>query len=78
MPFDIYNMLYLNRNPDKHSVIREKIFRNHNLHEVNFVPTLLPIVFSWLGHPDIDQKLGLSQLFGILRAVPHMIVKKVD
>jgi hypothetical protein len=77
MPIDIYSMLYLNKNSNKHSVIREKILRNHNLHHVNFVPTSLPEVFSWLGHPDADQKLGLSQLFGILRAAPHLI-KKVE
>jgi hypothetical protein len=78
VPLDIYCILHMNQNKNKHAVIWTKILRNHNLNEVNFVPTSLPIVFAWLGGAHVDQKLGLSQLFRILRTVPHMIRTKVD
>jgi hypothetical protein len=77
VPFDIYGVLFMNRNSNKHAVIREKLLRNHNLDQVNFVPSSLPIVFSWLGDASVDQRLGLSQLFRILRTFPDIIRNKV-
>jgi hypothetical protein len=68
----------MNRNTNKLAVIREKILRHHKLDKVNFVPTSLPTVFAWLGSAEVDQTLCLSQMYGILRARPHMIRKKVD
>ena len=60
-------------------MIRKKLLRNHNLDQVNFAPTSLPIVFSWLGNlNDDDEKLGLSQLFGILRSSPCIMMRKFD
>jgi hypothetical protein len=78
VPIPIHSILCMNRNGNKHAVIREKILRNHNLDQVNFVPASLPIVFAWLGDANIDHTLGLSQLFLILRAVPHMVRKEDD
>jgi hypothetical protein len=78
VPIDVCIILHMNRNTNKHAVIREKVLRNHGLDQVNFVPTSLPDVFSWLGSAEVDQTLGLSQLYRILRTVPHMIRKNVD
>jgi hypothetical protein len=77
VPINIYSILFMNRNMNKHAVIREKLLRNHNLDQINFVPTSLPIVFSWLGDAGVDQRLGLSQLFRMLRAMPYIIRDKV-
>jgi hypothetical protein len=73
----IYSMLYMNRNKNKQAVIRQKILRNHDLYQVNFVPASLPVVFSWLGDANVCHTLGLSQMFQILRAVPHILGHKV-
>jgi hypothetical protein len=75
-PVDIFSILHMNRNTNKHAVICEKILRNHKIDQVNFVSSSLPIVFSWLGATDVDQKLDLSQLYGLLRTMPHLIQKK--
>jgi hypothetical protein len=75
-PIDIISILHMNRNTNKRDVIREKILRNHQLDQVNFVPASLPKVFSWLGAADVDQKLSLSQFYGILRTMPHLIQKQ--
>lgn len=76
-PMAIYSMLYMNRNKNKQAVIRQKILRNHDLYQVNFVPASLPVVFSWLGDANVCHTLGLSQMFQILRAVPHILGHKV-
>jgi hypothetical protein len=68
----------MNRNTNKCSLIQEKILWSHKLDQVNFAPTSLPAVFSWLGDTDVDRTLGLSQLFGMLHIMPHMIKHRVD
>jgi hypothetical protein len=73
VPIDIFSILHMNRNKNKHAVIREKILRNHKLDLVKFVHTSLPIAFAWLGD---EGDVGLSQLYGILRSIPHLIQNK--
>jgi hypothetical protein len=78
VPIDIYSILHMNRNRNKQAVIREKLIRNHNLDQVNFATSSLPVVFCWLGDAGVDQMLGLSQLFRILRTMPFIIGDKAD
>lgn len=67
-------MLYLNKNPDKQAVAREKVLRYHDLSKVNFVPSSLSVALSWVENTKSEKRL--SQIFGILRRVPHMIREK--
>jgi hypothetical protein len=78
VPIAINNILHMNRNGNKRAVIREKILKNHNLDQVNFVRASLPVVFCWPGDVHVEHTLGLSQLVRILCTVPHMIRHKVD
>eukprot|EP00956_Cyclotella_meneghiniana_P001006 scaffold1181_cov67-Cyclotella_meneghiniana.AAC.10 len=71
IPVEVYSMLRLNRNTNKHAVAREKILLYHSLARVNFVPTSLPIALAWVDKSNSCRKL--SQMYNILRKVPDMI-----
>lgn len=73
VPINIYSLLHSNKNTDKLAVARKKIHQSHSLENVEFAATSLPNVFSSIG--NTDSKLSLSQLYGILRRVPHIIPK---
>eukprot|EP00956_Cyclotella_meneghiniana_P033300 scaffold94953_cov58-Cyclotella_meneghiniana.AAC.2 len=73
VPINIYSLLHSNQNTDKLAVARKKILQSHSLENVEFAATSLPNVFSSIG--NTDSKLSLSQLYGILRRVPHIIPK---
>jgi hypothetical protein len=68
MPIELYSLFYLNTNPNKHAVARQKIIRNHVFDNVDFVPSSLPTVLAWVGNEGTQ-----SQLYGIVRNVPNEV-----
>ena len=44
IPLDIYSLLYLNRNENKHVVARKKVLDNHSVDHLDYVTTSLPIL----------------------------------
>jgi hypothetical protein len=73
MPMEIYSLLHLNTNPNKHAVARQKIIRYHTFNNVDFVPSSLPTVLAWVGNEGT-----LSQLYGIVRNAPNEIRKNLN
>jgi hypothetical protein len=47
---ELCSLMHLNRETDKLVVAREKILRNHNLDDVHFVSSSIPLVLSALGN----------------------------
>jgi hypothetical protein len=72
LPVQLYSMLHLNKIRNKNSVAREKVLQHHDIEDVNFEPSVLPLVLSCVANTGSPR---LSQLFGILRRVPHVIQK---
>jgi hypothetical protein len=72
LPVELYSMLHLNKIGNKYSVARDKVLRHHDIEHLNFEPSVLPLVLSCVADAGSPR---LSQLFGILRRVPHVIQK---
>ena len=74
VPIELYSLLHMNQNTDKCAVARKKILQTHSLVNIEFETSSLPNVISCVG--DTDSLLSLSQLYGVLRKVPHLVGKK--
>jgi hypothetical protein len=68
--------MHLNRETNKLVVAREKILRNHNLDDVDFVPSSIPLVLSVLG--NTNSACGLLRLYEFLRAKPEIARSQND
>lgn len=73
IPIDLYSLLHANQNTDKLAVARQKILQNYSFENIEFVASSLPKVMSCVG--NTDSQMNLSQLYGILRRVPHLVQK---
>eukprot|EP00956_Cyclotella_meneghiniana_P023077 scaffold44423_cov48-Cyclotella_meneghiniana.AAC.3 len=71
IPINLYSLVHANQNTDKLAVARQKILQNYSLENIEFVASSLPKVMSCVG--NMDSQLNLSQLYGILCRVPHLV-----
>jgi hypothetical protein len=79
MPFDLYSLLHLNRNPNKAAVARRKVINVRfseapsamKLVDLNLELSVLPQFLSWIGKEKERQDLSL--IFGFMVRTPALL-----
>lgn len=75
-PAWLRSMLQMNKGTNKHWVARQKIIQTHTFQYVDFEPSSLPLVLSWVGNATSNEHMRLAQVYSIVRKATCLVGKE--
>jgi hypothetical protein len=76
-PAWLRSMLQMNKGTNKHWVARQKIIQTHTFQYVDFEPSSLPLVLSWVGNATSNEHImRLAQCYSVVRKAACLVRKE--